>query len=78
MPVVERANMDGTSRTQISRHNIETPTNVAVDPLTGVVYWNEFTSDPSQRSQITKFEGGGEQYLTINSECCLFVCLMSV
>ena len=69
MPVVERANMDGTNRTQISRHNIETPTNVAVDPLTGVVYWNEFTSDAG-RSQITKFEGGGEQYLTINSECC--------
>ena len=55
-PVVERAHMDGSGRVMISDNHIETPTNVAVDPLTGLAYWNEFDEDLS-RSQIVKYDG---------------------
>lgn len=56
-PAVERAHMDGTNRMVLFSRGLETPTNVAVDPLTGKVYWAEFDDENTESDILCHVEG---------------------
>ena len=64
VPRVERARMDGTGRMVLPGvvGDIKQPTNIAVDPLTGLVYWSDAHDD---NEKIVKYDGQRDSPLGI-------------
>jgi hypothetical protein len=67
VPRVERARMDGTERMVLPGvvGDIKNPTNIAVDPLTRLVYWAD-THDDIDR--IIKYDGERDYFLGIHGK----------
>ena len=67
-PRVERARMDGSERmilSGVAGASIKQPSNVAVDPLTGHVYWSDVFDD---YEKIVKYSDGQEEELGLSGE----------
>ena len=65
-PKVERARMDGSDRMMlpgVNGANIKQPSNVAVDPLTGQVYWSD-VFDGSEK--IVRYDLSQEHPLSLS------------
>ena len=67
--VVEKARMDGRDRVPLPRSPddiIQTPTNVAVDPETGYVYWIKVSRETG-RTSVVYFDGRTEYDVPITT-----------
>lgn len=83
-PRVERAHMDGSDRMVLPGVNgaeIKQPSNVAVDPLTGQVYWSDVNTE-----KIIRYAGEQEHSLGITGNAktqlvfnitCIKLCISS-